>query len=1044
MAYIGNQSNSTVSTIVSNNTKRACRFQAGSTFTADYMGVGMGPFQSGDKIILGIYSDDAGGPGALLGVTGEIIGYGQGWYHAALISGVSITSGSYYWLAVIATGDTQITRSGSGSHEYNNDTYSDGFADPFGSPSGSGSENYCIYASDVIPFITGGGLDQGGATVTTSVGTKITFLVQNVVGVGSAIISVYKDVDGIPDQFIAVPGGFLIGNNGYLHAAIDSNDTIHIVAAGHVEAQGVVYGILSDPDGTPSWGSWEAILDTYTSGNPSVPGVKVSIDSNDKPHVLFVDYVAWMGTSVDNVFYTEKTGASWATPTQIGERAVKTDVYRYPNITLRNSDNIEVHYSFGGPSNWKKRTYTTSWSAEANASSGTSFDRGHVHSVISTTGGTVYYYRAGGATGSIYEDTTDTAYNAQGSVVNIISPVLVDDSVRYIFYVPDSDDDIHLLSNDGGGWTDEGTIQVGTYQHVIAEWAYNYENQVDEISYIFEASEKIYYGSFDLGGTQDDLTAVGITANPVLDTPTIGQKHALSATGITANPVLATPTVTEIVNLTATGITVTPVLDTPTVTRIPNLTAVGITADPVMGTPVIGQIHALLPVTALVNPVLDAPTMGQTHILVAVDITANPVLDSPVVAQTHPLDAVGITANPVLDAPAIAQAHVLDAVDITANPVLDIPTMGQTHVLVSVGITTTPVLGIPTAGIEPDNLTAVDITVDPVLGTPAIAQIHVLDAVDITADPVLDTPAIARIPHLTAVDITADPVTGAPIIGQIHALLPVTALVNPVLDVPTIGQTHILVAIDITADPVLDIPTIARIPHLTAVDITADPVLGTPAIGQIHVLDAVDITANPVLGTPVLGSEGEDNLEADDATTTPVLGTPAIAQTHALSANGIITTPVLDTPALGFIYILDAIGIESAPVVGTPVIGQIHALSSTGIVATPEVGIPVFGQAHVLDASGFTTTPVLESPAIGQIHVLDSVTIVVSPILGVPIVGQTHILDGVGITTTPDIGVASWELVDGKVVVIFSAYQPELEFSAYQPELEFTVVHMED
>jgi len=86
----------------------------------------------------------------------------------------------------------------------------------------------------------------------------------------------------------------------------------------------------------------------------------------------------------------------------------------------------------------------------------------------------------------------------------------------------------------------------------------------------------------------------------------------------------------------------------------------------------------------------------------------------------------------------------------------------------------------------------------------------------------------------------------------------------------------------------------------------------------------------------------------------------------------------------------------------------------------------------------------LEVPTIGQIQVLDAVTIVVSPILGDPPVGQTHILDAVGITTTPEMPVVSFELVDGKIVIVFSAYQPELTFSAYQPEVDFAIVYTED
>ena len=407
---------------------------------------------------------------------------------------------------------------------------------------------------------------------------------------------------------------------------------------------------------------------------------------------------------------------------------------------------------------------------------------------------------------------------------------------------------------------------------------------------------------------------------------------------------------------------------------------------------------------------------SDTDDLTAVSITANPVVGTPALAQVHVLTATGITADPVVGMPSVGRISNLTAVDITADPVVGTPTITHIHVLTATGITADPVVGTPVIGTEgEDVLTAVDITADPVLDTPSIGQEHVLDSVDITADPVVGTPSVGRISNLTAVDITADSVVGTPTIGRI-----------PNLD-----------AVDIVASSVLSVPTVSRVSNLIAVGITVNPVLDASSISQIHALDSVGITADPVLGTPVLGSEGEDNLEAIGITVTPVVGTPAIGQTHVLSAVGISTTPVTDTPTAGLAYILDATSIETTPVVGTPAIGQTHALSSVGITTTPVVGTPILGQICTLDAVGIFTTPVIEVPAIGQTHVLDAVTILVSPIIGVPLIGQTHILDATGITTTPDVGVPAWELVDGLVVIVFSAYQPEVDFNAYQPELDF-------
>jgi hypothetical protein len=409
---------------------------------------------------------------------------------------------------------------------------------------------------------------------------------------------------------------------------------------------------------------------------------------------------------------------------------------------------------------------------------------------------------------------------------------------------------------------------------------------------------------------------------------------------------------------------------------------------------------------------------GGVDNLSAVGISTTPIIGTPTIGQTHVLTSVGITADPVLGIPTLTRVSNLTAVDITADPVVGTPTIGQIHALDSVDITADPVVGTPVLGTEgEDNLVANGITVNPVLDTPTIGQTHVLASIDISAAPVLDTPTVIQIVDLTATDITANPVLGTPALAQVHAL----------------------VAVDITADPVLDTPTVGRISNLTATDITANPVLGTPALAQVHALVAVDITANPVLGTPVLGSEGEDNLEAIGITADPVVGNPAIGQIHELSSVGISTSPMTGTPTLTIVHILNATSIITTPVVEESAIGQTHALSSTEIYTTPVTGTPTLSHIHELNAISITVTPIVEIPSIGQTHILDATTIVVSPILSVSVIGQTHILSAIGITTTPELGVASFELVEGIAFIVFSAYQPEVTFDAYQPEVSFTI-----
>ena len=364
-----------------------------------------------------------------------------------------------------------------------------------------------------VQIITNGNLTLGGAVIEASDGTKLAMLIE-----GSSY-SLYSDIDGTPNQedtdtAVTVHGdaGSAVG---YVHAAIDSSDDVHIIAENlwMNGVRDVAYCIATYSGGSWTFGTWEAALASYTQSHPTYEGAILSLDSNDDPHVLFMDRVKMQGTTADNVYYTEKTGASWATPTQIGDRGVKSDVYYRPKMTLRNSDYIEAYY-FNASPDWDpkyKANVGSGWPAE----SGYAETFSQSDAILATTAGTVYrYYRSGLTSTSIRdieENGVDTGYDTKDGYdewdYHKVSASLVDDSARYVFYI-DSGDDVHLISNNGGGWVDEGDLQVGTYDHVIAEWAYNNENQELEINYIFEASGTVYYDSFSLAVRRVFITHV--------------------------------------------------------------------------------------------------------------------------------------------------------------------------------------------------------------------------------------------------------------------------------------------------------------------------------------------------------------------------------------------------------------------------------------------------------------------------------------------------------------------------------------------------------
>ena len=286
--------------------------------------------------------------------------------------------------------------------------------------------------------IGAGGLQDGGAVVETSGGVKYAVFFETTAN----YVEIYKNIDGTPSRvghelWSAIHGD---QNVGWVHAALDSNDKIHVVCAALVDAtRDIAYRVFATS--TDSWeGSWVEAAE-YTTQAPVNPGCSTTICSNDYPHILFVDAVKAQGSTQDNVYYTYNDG-SWATPEQVGARATKTDSYNSPNITACPADDMEAFYYFvtdGDPA-YRRRNGT--WNSESvyTETLAVPFD------VVCTTGDTTYRYHviAGGA---IEENNVSTGYDWGP----ILGSAALDGTTRYVFYA-DNDYDTHAISNDGGGW----------------------------------------------------------------------------------------------------------------------------------------------------------------------------------------------------------------------------------------------------------------------------------------------------------------------------------------------------------------------------------------------------------------------------------------------------------------------------------------------------------------------------------------------------------------------------------------------------------------
>ena len=157
---------------------------AGVTKLTMYLAPGS---KSGSELVKGvIYSDSAGRPAALLGVTSERVFQSTsaaGWYDLPFGAPVSLTAGRY-WIGTISGGTARVASlryaTSSASRAYNSNSYTSGPTNPFGTPSVDG-ELMSVYATYTTqsgppapPVNTGlpviSGQAQQGQTLTVSNG----------------------------------------------------------------------------------------------------------------------------------------------------------------------------------------------------------------------------------------------------------------------------------------------------------------------------------------------------------------------------------------------------------------------------------------------------------------------------------------------------------------------------------------------------------------------------------------------------------------------------------------------------------------------------------------------------------------------------------------------------------------------------------------------------------------------------------------------------------------------------------------------------------
>lgn len=437
-------------------------------------------------------------------------------------------------------------------------------------------------------------LIYGGAVFETAGGTKVAIICQG------TSVEAYKSIDGTPSQIGSTQGPATIFGTSTsdiigVHAAIDSNDLVHVVAANDVnsDTRDVAYATITDPDGgSPSWSSWEAVA-TYDQPPPFSHGrVSISIDSNDKPHVCYLDITKFMGTNYNQVYYTEKTGASWSTPVEVSNISDAHWQLAPSSFSLKASNNGEI-CMFASQDLHVNTLTSGSWGTASSLNiTATIVDWSNSGGMILDTSAVVRELAQDfGSPYELYVDDTDTGARGYAQSGNRhMASIGADGDDLYVFYI-DTGRDVHLYSNTGSGWTDEGDLNAGTgLDGILVGWSWNNLNNTTSIDYI-------YYDNF-AGVWWDEWTlSSGITIT--VDQLTLAGS-ALSATIVPG----AVSVVMDPLDL---------------VSAINDITVVAVVSVVMDQLTLAGAAIALTVVPGAVSPVMDSLTLAGAAISITVD-----------------------------------------------------------------------------------------------------------------------------------------------------------------------------------------------------------------------------------------------------------------------------------------------------------------------------------------------------------------------------------------------------------------------------------------
>lgn len=305
-------------------------------------------------------------------------------------------------------------------------------------------------------------------------------------------IRVFKGNSNAPTAFTRMnpeytPGTYSATFSTKPSCAIDSNDIIHIVYAYNSGAYPAIKYITFNTS-TDLFSSEEIIVaDSGAELLNSASGCDIAIDSNNKPHVVYIGSVANMGTYYFTAHYTNKISGSWKTGVEVYGKTAQKRVW-CPTIAIGRANMPLIGFAIYNT--WNNKTWSF---AAGNTNDATSFTINHFTNSYGVENNEYQSTIANDAEGNVYFGYYANSFYIHrhvhgmrwGSWDEAIAvtaswgSLLTDGLDVYLLY-EDSNNDIAYNKYSGtwgsGTWSGATVLETGTFKSVKSKHAYCVDN----------------------------------------------------------------------------------------------------------------------------------------------------------------------------------------------------------------------------------------------------------------------------------------------------------------------------------------------------------------------------------------------------------------------------------------------------------------------------------------------------------------------------------------------------------------------------------------